>query len=68
MKIIELVNNISLPISNEEADVLGQFEANKIIAKEDMNPRQIVVANQLVNKDILLRKNDQGKITYRKKI
>ena len=36
MKIIELVNNISLPISNEEADVLGQFEANKIIAKEDI--------------------------------
>jgi hypothetical protein len=67
MKIVELVNKIRIPITNEEADVLGQFEENKQLAKEDMNARQTLIANQLVNKDVLFRKNDNGKIYYRKK-
>jgi len=68
MKIVELVNKIRLPITNEEADVLGQFEENTKIAKEDLTPRQTVIVNQLVNKDILFRKNEDGKIYYKKKI
>jgi hypothetical protein len=67
MKIVELVNKIRIPITNEEADVLGQFDENKQVAKEDMNARQTLIANQLVNKDVLFRKNDNGKIYYRKK-
>jgi hypothetical protein len=67
MKIVELVNKIRIPITNEEADVLGQFDENKQLAKEDMNARQTLIANQLVNKDVLFRKNDNGKIYYRKK-
>jgi len=67
MKIVELLNNIRLSISNEEADVLGKFENTKSIAKKDLDPRQVILANQLVNKDVLIRKNDQGKIFYRKK-
>jgi hypothetical protein len=67
MKIVELVNKIRIPITNEEADVLGQFDQNKQIAKEDMTARQSYIANQLVNKDVLFRKNDDGKIYYRKK-
>jgi hypothetical protein len=47
--------------------VLGQFDKNKQVAKEDMSPRQSLIANQLVNKDILFRKNEDGKIYYRKK-
>ncbi len=68
MKIVELVNKIRLPITNEEADVLGKFEENAKIAKEDLTPRQTVIVNQLVNKDILFRKNEDGKIYYKKKI
>jgi hypothetical protein len=67
MKIVELVNKIRIPITNEEADVLGQFQEAKQIAKEDMSTRQHLIANQLVNKDILFRKNENGKIYYRKK-
>lgn len=67
MKIVELVNKIRIPITNEEADVLGQFDENKQVAKEDMDARKILIANQLVNKDVLFRKNDNGKIYYRKK-
>jgi len=67
MKIVELLNKIRIPITNEEADVLGQFDQHKQIAKEDMTARQSLIANQLVNKDVLFRKNDDGKIYYRKK-
>jgi hypothetical protein len=68
MKIVELVNKIRLPITNEEADILGQFDGDKKIAREDLSSRQLVVANQLVNKDVLYRKNEDGKIYYKRKI
>ena len=68
MKIVELLNNIRLPITNEEADVLGKFADLKQIAKEDFNAREQVLVNGLVNKDVLIRKNQDGKIYYRKKI
>jgi hypothetical protein len=67
MKIVELVNKIRLPITNEEADVLGQFEDGRKIAREDLSPRNLVVANNLVNKDVLFRKNEDGKIYYKQK-
>ena len=68
MKIVELLNKIQVPITNEEADVLGKFHDSNIIAREDLDARQRLVANQLVNKDVLLRKNEDGKITYKKRI
>ena len=68
MKIVELLNKIQLAISNEESDLLGVFEDHSEIHKADLTERQVVVANQLVNKDVLLRTNQNGRITYRKKI
>ena len=68
MKIVELLNHVAIALNNEEADVLAQFESKERIAKRDLNEREIVVANQLVNKDILLRRKNNGKIEYTKKI
>lgn len=68
MKIVELLNKIRLPITNEEADVLDKFHNAKKIAKEDLSLRDSTIANQLVNKDVLFRKNENGKIYYGKKI
>lgn len=68
MRIVELVNKIKIPISNEESDVLALFESEPIIEKQALSPRQIMLANQLVNKDILYRKNETGRITFQKKI
>jgi len=68
MKIVELVNKIHIPLTNEESDILGKFHDTKKIAKEDFDHRQVLLANQLVNKDILLRRNEDGKIYYTKKI
>ncbi len=67
MKIVELINKISIPITNEESDILGRFHEHDTIDRAELNEREIVIANQLVNKDILLRKNQDGKITYKKK-
>jgi hypothetical protein len=67
MKIIELVNNLTIPITNEESDVLGKFYDKKQVLRKDLNEREIAVANSLVNKDVLYRKNQNGQITYYKK-
>ena len=68
MKIVEVTNNLTVAITNEEADVLLQFdEETPVIAKGDLNERQQILANQLVNKNLLLRKNEDGRITYKRR-
>lgn len=68
MKIIEIAGgHIQLPITNEEAEVLEKFKQHQL-PRHELNEREIYIANQLVNKDVLIRKNDNGKITYSKKI
>lgn len=67
MKIIELVNDIRIPITNEESDVLALFRENAEVHRQDLNERQIQLANGLVNKDVLYRQNQNGRITYHKK-
>jgi hypothetical protein len=69
MRIVELLNNITLPITNEEAEVLDLFNEDiKAIRKEQLDERQIVMANKLVNKDVLYRINENGRIIYKKRI
>lgn len=68
MKIVELTSKVRIPITNEEADILGRFEDTKNIRKKDFNIREQYLANNLVNKDILLRHKKDGDIYYRKKI
>jgi hypothetical protein len=69
MKIVELVNKVSVAITNEEADVLLQFdEETPTIAKGDLNDRQQILANQLVNKDLLVRIKENGRTIYKKRL
>lgn len=68
MRIIEITNNISVPITNEESDVLGKFHKSETVERSTMSEREQIIANQLVNKEILLRKNQDGKTIYKKKI
>lgn len=68
MKIIEIAGSkIQLPITNEEAEILEKFTDTRI-PRSELTEREIYIANQLVNKDVLIRKNTDGKITYSKKI
>jgi hypothetical protein len=69
MKIIELLNNkIQLPITNEEAEVLRKFSIENHLPRRELDEREVYIANQLVNKDVLTRKNNNGQISYIKKI
>lgn len=68
MKIVELLNKVQLPITNEEADLLSHFDSGEFVPRSELNERQQLVANQLVVKDVLLRRNQDGKIFYKKKI
>lgn len=68
MKIVELLNNIKIAVTNEQADLLGRFLHEPKISKNSLNEREQEIANQLTAQDILLRRNENGKITYSKKI
>lgn len=67
MKIVELTNNILLPITNEESELLEKFSSDAV-AKSALNEREQILANQLTVKDVLLRTNEDGKIYYKKRI
>lgn len=68
MKIVELLNNVQVAITNEQADLLGRFQHESNISKNALNEREQLIANQLTMQDILLRRNENGQITYTKKI
>lgn len=68
MKIVELINNVQMVINNEQADLLGRFQHEPKISKSSLNEREQEIANQLTAQDILLRRNENGQITYKKKI
>jgi hypothetical protein len=67
MKIIEVTSGLHMPITNEESDLLSKFHEGNSVSRKDLNERQIEVANHLVNRDVLYRKNQDGRITYYKK-
>jgi hypothetical protein len=68
MRIIELLNNVTLPITNEEAEVLDMLQDSKQLFRSDLDPRQQRLANSLVNKNVLLRIQENGRITYRHRV
>jgi hypothetical protein len=68
MKIVELTNNVLLPITNEEQELLEQFVDDIPVAKSQFNEREQMLANSLTVKDVLLRTNQDGKIYYKKRI
>jgi hypothetical protein len=69
MKIVEFTNGIQMPITNEESDVLARFDsADTVVIKNTLTEREQVLANQLVNKGVLYRRNQDGQIQYRRQV
>jgi len=68
MRYVELLNKIQLPINNEQADLLSRFDIESTIFKDRLNEREQEIANQLTAQDILYRRTENGKTTYKKKI
>ena len=68
MKIVEVTKNLTVAITNEEADMLNQFdEDTPVMAKSVMDDKQQLLANQLVNKNLLTRKHENGRITFKRR-
>ena len=69
MKMVELLNNIQVPLTNEEWEVLEKFNDSRIRLKEELDEREQLLANSLVKKSILRRKKDAaGKLCFIKNI
>jgi hypothetical protein len=68
MKIVELINNIQMPVNNEEADVLSKFDNGEVVLKSELELREQHLASQLVNKGALIRKNNNGQIEFSRQI
>lgn len=68
MKIVELLNNVQVAITNEQADLLGRFQHESTVDKNSLDEREQLIAHQLTMQDILHRSNQNGKIVYKKKI
>jgi hypothetical protein len=69
MKITEITRGAQkfhVVVNNEEIEVLNEFKKTPQIYKSEMTERQQVIANQLVNKDLLIRINENNRIIYKK--
>lgn len=70
MKIIELIKQpLSVYVNNEEAEFLNLFDdVNPQWLKRELNDRQLLIANQLVNKNLLKRIKEDGRIIYKRPV
>lgn len=65
MKIVELLGGLNVAITNEEAELLRKIGEDKSIVKLDLSEREQLIANSLVNKNVLSRrKNEQNGLYY----
>jgi hypothetical protein len=65
MRIFEIATGWHLPISNEEYSVWKKI-GSETYKKAQLSERETVLANQLVVKDLLVRKNLDGEIHYKR--
>jgi hypothetical protein len=69
MKITEITKGkqkVHVAIYNEEIELLEKLRDTDSVYKNELSERQQLIANQLVNKDLLIRINDNNRIVYKK--
>lgn len=65
MRIFEIARGWQIPISNEEFALLKRV-SELGIPKKQLSEREVILANQLVIKDLLSRNNLDGEIHYKR--
>jgi hypothetical protein len=65
MKIFEITAGWQVPISNEEYDLLKKI-SEQGVKKSELSEREVVLASQLVIKDLLTRKKLDDEIHYKR--
>lgn len=67
MKIIEIAGRPGVAITNEEAELMLQFDdETPNVPRSELSDRQVVIANHLVNKSLLIRIKENGRTIYKK--
>lgn len=67
MKIIEIAGRPGVAITNEEAELMLQFDdETPNVPRSELSDRQVVIANHLVNKNLLIRIKENGRTIYKK--
>lgn len=64
VRVIDLFERPSVVINNEESALLEYILANQQVTKKDLNERQLYLVDQLVNKNLIIRKTINGISTY----
>jgi hypothetical protein len=64
VKIIELLQRPGVVVTNEELDLLETLKDRGSLDKKDLKPREIFLIDQLVNKNLVVRKNQNESIVY----
>jgi len=64
MRIIEIENRPGVVLNNEETELFEYIQFHTSVIKKDLDPRQQYLVNQLVNKDLIIRRKIDGNITY----
>jgi|TARA_B100000780_G_scaffold260961_1_gene213078 hypothetical protein len=65
MRFLEFKKGITVAITNEEQDVLELLRGKGVVNKTKLSEREQTIANQLVNKNIIVRKKSNEQITYK---
>jgi hypothetical protein len=65
MRFLEFKKGITVVITNEEQDLLEMLRDKGTVNKTKMSEREQTIANQLVNKNIIVRKKSNEQITYK---
>ena len=65
MRFVEFKNGLITYVNGEEFDMLKMFAENKAVNKKDLSERELAVVNNLVNKEIIIRRKKNESITYR---
>lgn len=67
MKIVEIADRPGVAITNEEAELMLQFDdETPNVPRSELSDRQVVIANHLVNKSLLKRIKENGRTIYKK--
>lgn len=67
MKIVEIAGRPGIMITNEEAELMLQFDdETPTVPRSELSDRQVMIANHLVNKSLLKRVKENGRTIYKK--
>jgi|TARA_R110000868_G_scaffold407658_1_gene689312 hypothetical protein len=65
MKFVEFKKGITIPITNEEQDIFRKCSNDGSLDKRKLDEREQEIANQLVIKNMLVRKRVNDSIIYK---